>query len=493
MIRPLTQHRKSFLELAHFLGIDTQLVGEFGGISSTSIEVEPSDLFVALPGSKIHGASFIDSAVSAGAAAVLTDSAGAEIIGLALPVIIIENPRLVLGEICSWFYGSPSRQTWVAGVTGTNGKTTTCSLLNQIWRYSGKESGFIGTLGVEISDEYLKSSLTTPEAPQLQSLFATMMERHITHVAMEVSSHALMMGRVLGTHFRMVGFTNLTQDHLDFHGSMSEYFSAKSRLFTMQYGELGFINIDNEYGKRLFENSSIPVISLSRNNRKAEWHFDEIQATSNGFMVAIRGTGGVLIEGDLNLMGDHNLDNLLMAAAMAFHSEIDPIVIGNSFTTLMGAPGRLERIDLGQEFLALVDYAHTPDAVARTLATLRKSVTGQIIAVLGCGGDRDKTKRATMGSALLAGSDVAIFTSDNPRSETAEIILSQMIQGLILSPSSSVISDRRQAIRVAVSLASPGDCVIVLGKGHETGQEIAGVKYPFDDRLELAKSIEELS
>ncbi len=493
MIRPLSDFSKSAAELSRFIGVESNLSLQFTGITSTSTSVEVGDLFVALPGANKHGATYIDDVLASGAVGVITDSKGGEIVGTKLPTIVIGDPRRALGDICSWFYGSPSGSLKIAGITGTNGKTTTTTILNQLLRFAGKSTGLIGTNGIEIGPEKTFANFTTPEANELQSLFAVMQERHISHVAMEVSSHALEARRVSGTKFALVGFTNLTQDHLDFHGDMNSYFAAKSKLFTTEYSELGFINIDDAYGKELFNTAQIPVISLSRNNRTAQWHFERCELRARGYSIAIRGTGGILIEGEINLIGDHNLDNVLMAVAMASEFEADPLVIGNSLAHLQGAAGRLESVDIGQKFMALVDYAHTPDAVTRTLSTLRKSVDGRIIAVLGCGGDRDKTKRPIMGRELLAGSDVAIFTSDNPRSENPEKILEEMIGGLTLGESAYVTLDRREAIALAVSSALPGDCVVVLGKGHEVGQEIAGKKYPFDDRIELARAIEELA
>ena len=493
MIRPVSDFSKSAAELSRFIGAKLQLSLQFTGITSTSSSVEFGDLFVALPGANVHGATYIDEVIASGAVGVITDSMGGEIVGTKLPTIVIGDPRRALGDICSWFYGSPSGSLKIAGITGTNGKTTTTTILNQILKFAGKSTGLIGTNGIEIGPEKTLANFTPPEASELQSLFAVMQERHISHVAMEVSSHALEARRVSGTKFVLVGFTNLTQDHLDFHGDMNSYFAAKSKLFTTEYSELGFINIDDTYGKELFNAAQIPVISLSRENRTAQWRFERCELKPRGYSIAIRGTGGILIEGEINLIGDHNLDNVLMAVAMASEFEVDPLVIGNSLAHLQGAAGRLESVDIGQKFMALVDYAHTPDAVTRTLSTLRKSVDGRIIAVLGCGGDRDKTKRPIMGRELLAGSDVAIFTSDNPRSENPEKILEEMIGGLTLGESASVTLDRREAIALAVSSALPGDCVVVLGKGHEVGQEIAGKKYPFDDRIELARAIEELA
>ena len=496
MSRPLISATKSLADLAAFIGVNTDLNLEFSGITSNSNSVEAGDLFAALPGAKVHGAEFVQLAKERGAVAILTDSEGQKIVegsSIALPTIVIADPRRELGEICSWFYGSPTNSFKVAGITGTNGKTSTSVILYQLLTLAGKETGLIGTTGIQIGPEKLPAQFTTPEASELQNLFATMSERHITHAVMEVSSHALEARRVAGTKFAMVGFTNLTQDHLDFHGDMETYFAAKSRLFKLHYSELGFINIDDLYGSRLINSCEIPTISLSRMNRSAQWHYEKIEINPHGYSVGIRGTGGVLIEGELKLIGDHNLDNALMAVAMAFEFGLDPLELGDNLAKVIGAPGRLESIQIGQKFLALVDYAHTPDAVARTLETLRHFVDGRIIAILGCGGDRDISKRPIMGSELLAGSDLAIFTSDNPRSESAEAILSDMTRGLTLGENTAVIADRREAIAFAVANALPGDCIIALGKGHETGQEIAGIKYSFDDRIELARAIEELS
>ena len=493
MIRPVSDYVKSVSQLSNYLGIKSDLNFDFSGITSDSRSVESGDLFVALPGSNSHGAKFIDEVILAGAVGAITDEAGLEIIGGKLPVILINNPRQFLGDICSWFYNSPSISMKVIGITGTNGKTTTTAILNQILKIAGKSTGLIGTTGIEVGPEKLVANFTTPEASELQSLLATMNERHISHVSMEVSSHAIEAKRIAGTRFSMVGFTNLTQDHLDFHGDMASYFSAKAKLFTSQYTDLAFINIDDAYGKKLFDNGEIPMISLSRESAQAQWHYERIETSGFGYSIAIRGTGGILIEGQFNLIGEHNLDNLLMAVAIASQLEVDPLVIGNSFAQIIGAPGRLEKVELGQKFLALVDFAHTPDAVNRILATLRKSTEGRVIAVLGCGGDRDKTKRPIMGEELLAGSDLAIFTSDNPRSESPEDILKQMVAGLTLKENSCIISDRREAIALAVASALPQDCVVILGKGHETGQEISGKKLAFDDRIELARAIEELA
>lgn len=457
------------------------------GVSQSSENIEEGDIFIALPGDKTHGARFVADAIKNGARAVLTDSAGAEII-TGIPVLITKNPRRSAGILSAWFHSEPMRDLYSVGITGTNGKTTVTTILHQIMSLAGRESGLIGTIETRIGSEVLISKRTTPESSELQSLAATMRERHMRNLIMEVSSHAIALDRVRGSHFAVVGFTNLSQDHLDFHETMERYFEAKAALFTFEYADLAVINIDDSYGRKLQEKTELPVITLSRTNTLANWHYGNISSEYYGAQIAIRGSGGILIEGKVNLHGGYNYDNLLMAVAIAVESGIDPIDIASLLPKLRGASGRLEAVALGQKFAAFVDYAHSPDAVARVLETARELSKGRVIAVLGCGGDRDRSKRSAMGRALDHGSDVAIFTSDNPRSESAEEILKDMTVGI---ESASVISDRAEAIRSAVNEAGDGDVVIILGKGHETGQDIAGVMYSFDDRIELAKAIEE--
>lgn len=457
------------------------------GVSQSSENIEEGDIFIALPGDKTHGARFAADAIKNGARAVLTDSAGAELI-TGIPVLITNNPRRSAGILSAWFHSEPMRDLYSVGITGTNGKTTVTTILHQIMSLAGRESGLIGTIETRIGSEVLISKRTTPESSELQSLAAVMRERHMRNLIMEVSSHAIALDRVRGSHFAVVGFTNLSQDHLDFHETMDKYFEAKAALFTFEYADLAIINIDDSYGRKLQERTELPVITLSRTNTQANWHYGDISSEYYGAQIAIRGSGGILIEGKVNLHGGYNYDNLLMAVAIAVESGIDPIDIASSLPKLRGASGRLEAVALGQKFAAFVDYAHSPDAVARVLETARELSKGRVIGVLGCGGDRDRSKRSAMGRALDVGSDVAIFTSDNPRSESAEEILKEMTVGI---ESASVISDRAQAIRSAVNEAGDGDVVIILGKGHETGQDIAGVVHSFDDRIELAKAIEE--
>ena len=492
MQRPLTSHSKKLTALGAIIGatLNSDFDIEVSGISQSSAAVIAGDLFVALPGEKFHGAEFARDAIEKGAVAVLTDEAGAAMID-GVPVLVSSNPRRAAGIASAWFYSEPMRDLYSIGVTGTNGKTTVTTLLHQIMTAAGRDSGLIGTVETRIGVEAVASKRTTPESSDLQALSAVMRERHMRNLVMEVSSHAITLERIRGSHFAVVGFTNLSQDHLDFHKNMEEYFAAKAKLFTFEYADLAVINIDDSYGKRLAELTQLPVVTLSRLDTKANWHYSSLTSDYVGAWVSVRGTGGILIEGKTQLHGGYNYDNLLMAIAIAVESGVDPIDIAAILPTLTGAVGRLEAVRLGQNFTALVDYAHSPDAVTRVLETAHEITDGKVIAVLGCGGDRDTTKRTLMGQALHNGADVAIFTSDNPRSEKPEAILEQMVLDIDIVPPSAIIVDRAQAIKTAVDLAEPGDVVMVLGKGHEKGQEINGSIQEFDDRVELAKAIED--
>ena len=494
--RRFEPHSKALGDIGAFLGIQVEAPAskiQITGITSNSADVQKGDLFLAFPGAKTHGGAFLTSAVERGARAVLTDIAGRDLSSghsLAIPVLVVPNPRSQSGYLASWFHNSPSADLYLAGITGTNGKTTTTFLLHQIWKEARIDAGMIGTVGINIGTESFPATHTTPESDALQNILSVMQERHLRAVAMEVSSHALALHRVDGTHFRAAGFTNLTQDHLDFHKNMENYYQAKRELFSPEMSDRAFINIDNSYGKRLNDEVSIPVSTLSRENKKATWYYESIFSRGRGFEISIRGEGGILIEGAIKFSGEHNLDNLLLAVAIAVDSGVDPLVIGHGLSQLTGAPGRLESIDCGQNFIALVDYAHTPDAVEKVLGSIRNASVNRVIGVLGCGGDRDSSKRSLMGRALYEGCDLSIFTSDNPRFEDPGSILKEMTSEVTLDSKTRVIPDRKEAITYAVFVAEPGDVVIVLGKGHEMGQEIQGKKLPFSDQQELRRAIE---
>ena len=492
MPRPIEEFKRTVESVAAIA--NATLTGDIAtvvtGLSLSSKDVQEGDLFIALPGENAHGADFAADAIARGAVAVLTDLIGSTTIH-GVPVIISDNPRRAAGVISAWFYSEPMRDLYSVGVTGTNGKTTVTTLLHQIMSAAGRESGLIGTVETRIGSETLSSKRTTPESSDLQALSAVMRERHMRNLVMEVSSHAIALERIRGSHFAVVGFTNLSQDHLDFHKTMQDYFAAKSKLFTFEFADLAVINIDDAYGLKLAAQTELPVMSVSRHDHSATWHYVSITPDYSGAHVAIRGSGGILIEGKVQLHGGYNYDNLLMAVAIANESGIDPIDIAAILPHLTGAAGRMESVRLGQNFTALVDYAHSPDAVARVLETAHEITDGRVIAVLGCGGDRDRAKRPLMGKALHDGADVAFFTSDNPRSEKPEEILIQMTLDLDIQEPSAVIQDRSLAIKAAVNQAQEGDLVVILGKGHEKGQEVDGKIEPFDDLVELARAIED--
>ena len=493
----LSEYSLSLSEIATLVGTsDANLESSdlsITGITVDSNDVIQGDLFVALPGANSHGSKFIDSAVANGAIAVLTDMSAN--VHADIPVLRVNDPRLWVGVIADKFYRNPSSAINVFGITGTNGKTTTSYLLQQIWDFNNRNSGLIGTIETRIGDEIFPNKRTTPEAPELQSIFAIMRERHNLNVVMEVSSHALALNRVEGTKFSVVAFTNLSHDHLDFHKTMENYYQAKSRLFKYGFSEKAIINIDDSWGKRLFEETEIEKISISTHDQKANWRIidsslaDPSSSSKSVVELTIAGPGGILLSIATPLMGDYNSANVLMALALAVESGIDPLSAANALSNAKGAPGRMESIELGQRFSAVIDYAHTPDAVSAALKAVRSSTKGRIIAVLGCGGDRDAAKRPLMGQALISGADLAIFTSDNPRSEDPLSILNQMHEGMKLTENHFVIVDRSEAIKFAIENAVEGDCVLVLGKGHETGQEIKGKISPFDDRVELKNAI----
>lgn len=461
---------------------------EITGVSINSSAVKKGNLFIALPGAKTHGINFLDQAIINGAVAVLSDRK----IVSTIQSFVHPSPRELVGTISSWVYDKPFSNLVAVGITGTNGKTTTSNLVKQLWELNDIESGLIGTLGVEIGSEKIVGVRTTPEADELQALAAVMVERGSTHLAMEVSSIAIDQARVNNAKYKVVAFSNLTQDHLDYHKSMDEYFNAKAKLFTPEYSQSAVINIDDQYGYQLYKMSNLTSKTVSRSDKSADWYFSKIEPLSDGYKVEISDKSGQIISGIFPLIGEHNLDNLLLAIACVSICGLTNTQITNSISKLKSVPGRLETISAGQSFTAVVDYAHTPDAVGRVLKSVRSFTPGRVIGVLGCGGDRDKSKRLLMGQALFNGSDIAIFTSDNPRSEKAEAILKDMTDGIKMAEKGFVLTDRKDAINFAVKSAKPGDCIVLMGKGHESGQEINGVVTPFDDRIELANAIKQV-
>lgn len=455
------------------------------GVTHDSREVRPGDVYAALPGSRSHGADYAAEARGHGAVAMLSDRDSED-----LPTLVVDKPRAVLGDLARWVYGDPSASMDVVGVTGTNGKTTTTYLLEAGFRAARRATGLVGTVETHVAGEVVPSAHTTPEAPDLQALLAVMRERGVTGVGMEVSSHGLALNRVDGTTFAAAIFTNLSQDHLDFHGDMESYFKAKASLFTPERAKVAVVNIDDPYGQRLVERGRLPVVTTSAGGaRLADWQARDVELSLEGstFRAVATGLDATV---RLRLPAAYNVANALGALAALVSVGIDPEAAIAGVESLPGVPGRLERVDRGQPFLAVVDYAHSPDSVASVLRALRPLAEGRVIVVLGCGGDRDQAKRPLMGEAAARGADLVVATSDNPRSEDPLAILDAMVRGIRDVGTPYVVEpDRAAAIRLACDSAKPGDVVLVAGKGHEQGQTFADVTVPFDDRQVLAEAL----
>jgi UDP-N-acetylmuramoyl-L-alanyl-D-glutamate--2,6-diaminopimelate ligase len=469
------------------------------GVTLRSQDAGAGDLFAALPGGSAHGAAYAADAVALGAIAVLTDPVGLEMLGpgVDVPVLVHPSPRAVLGEVAAMVYGHPSERLRIIGVTGTSGKTTTTCLVEAGLRAAGRVPGLIGTVGIRIDGRDEPSALTTPEAPDLQALLAVMAERGVDTVVMEVSSHALTLGRVDAVHFSVGGFTNLSRDHLDFHASMADYLAAKARLFDPEspsHADISVVCVDDEAGRTIAGLADRPV-TVGVVERSAGWRAEQIQAVDGGAQqfVAVDPVGvhhGLRI----GLPGRYNVANCLLAVALLDAVGVSPETASPGLRTAT-VPGRLEPIDRGQGFLALVDYAHKPGALRAVLETLRAQARGRVAVVFGAGGNRDAGKRAPMGLAAAELADLVVITDDNPRDEDPADIRATIMTGARAAAGASTvveIGDRREAIEYAVGWARDGDVVLVAGKGHEPGQTSRGQTRPFDDRDELARAIEAL-
>jgi UDP-N-acetylmuramoyl-L-alanyl-D-glutamate--2,6-diaminopimelate ligase len=477
--------------------VETHGAAEITGITHDSRAVRPGDLYAALPGARLHGADFVAQAADLGAAAVLTDSTGAErAAATGLPVLVTDDPRGRMGELAAEIYGHPGNDLLQIGITGTSGKTTTAYLVEGGLRAAGRSTGLIGTVEMRIGDERIKSERTTPEATDLQALFAVMRERGADSVAMEVSSHALVLGRVDGCVFDVAVFNNLSPEHMEFHSDMEDYFQAKAQLFTPRRSRKAVVNLDDEYGRRLVDEATVPVTTFSAEGHPdADWRAEDVEVGTRGSTFTAVGPAGERVRAEAPLPGPFNVANTLAAVVTLAVAGLDPQTAADGVAAVPGVPGRLERVDAGQPYLAVVDYAHKTDAVESVLRSLRKVTEGRIHIVLGCGGDRDRTKRGPMGAAAARLADTAVLTSDNPRGEDPLAILATMLAGAAEVPIHErgdvmVHEDRAAAIAEAVARAQDGDTVLVAGKGHEQGQDIAGVIRPFDDRQELRAAIE---
>ncbi|KUO03847.1 UDP-N-acetylmuramoyl-L-alanyl-D-glutamate--2,6-diaminopimelate ligase [Streptomyces caeruleatus] len=498
--RPVQVSATPLAELADQLGAtapdSADAAAEVTGITHDSRAVRPGDLYAALPGARLHGADFVTQAAGLGAVAVLTDPTGAErAAATGLPVLVVEDPRGQMGELAATIYGHPGHDLLQIGITGTSGKTTTAYLVEGALK-TARSTGLIGTVEMRIGDERIKSERTTPEATDLQALFAVMRERGVEAVAMEVSSHALVLGRVDACVFDIAVFTNLSPEHMEFHSDMEDYFQAKAQLFTPKRSKLGVVNLDDEYGRRLVKEAGVPVITYSAEGHPdADWRAEDVTIGPMDSTFTVIGPKGERIAARSPIAGPFNVANTLAAITALAAAGLDVQAAADGIAAVPGVPGRLERVDAGQPYLAVVDYAHKTDAVESVLKALRKVTEGSLHVVLGCGGDRDMTKREPMGAAAARLADTAVLTSDNPRSEDPLAILATMLQGAASVPAHErgevqVFEDRAAAIAAAVARAQPGDTVLVAGKGHEQGQDIAGVVRPFDDRQVLREAIQ---
>jgi UDP-N-acetylmuramoyl-L-alanyl-D-glutamate--2,6-diaminopimelate ligase len=500
-LRPQRRPARPLSGLAALLGLKSSALAQAGsvhahnelrgvaGITHDSRRVRPGDLYAALAGSSYHGARFCGQAARSGAVAVLTDPAGRDLAaGCGLPVFVVADPRARLGEVSAWIYDHPSRRLLLIGVTGTSGKTTTTYLLESGLRMSGHLTGLIGGVETRIAGTVEASHLTTPEATDLQAFLAVMAERQVTAAAMEVSSHALALGRVAGTSFDVAVFTNLSQDHLDFHADIDDYFATKAELFTPRFAAAGVVNIDDAHGRQLARAPQIPITTFSASGHPAaDWRAVDVRAGADGSAFRVVGPGGVEADASVSMPGPFNVANALGAIVALVEAGVSLAGAVTGVAACPGVPGRLDRIEAGQDFTVLVDYSHKPGAVEAVLTALRPVTQGNLAIVLGCGGDRDSAKRPLMGAAAAGLADVAILTSDNPRSEDPLAILAEMLAGALTIPAAErahviIEPDRGAAIGRAISGAAKGDVVLIAGKGHERGQYTGSAVVPFDDR-----------
>jgi UDP-N-acetylmuramoyl-L-alanyl-D-glutamate--2,6-diaminopimelate ligase len=491
--RPQTVRPYRLADLAALLpAAPTGADVEVTGVTHASGEVRPGDLYAALPGARRHGAEFAAQAAGAGAVAVLTDEAGRDRAAAAgLPVLVAGDPRAVLGPAASAIYGDPTARLTMIGITGTAGKTSTAYLVESGLRAAGPATGLIGTVETRLGELVVDSARTTPEATDLHAMLAVAVERGVTAVVMEVSSHALAMGRVGGVRFDVGGYTNFGLDHLDFHGGVDDYFAAKARLFD---GRCRFEVLNHDDPALAPLRKPATITYSAEGDRSASWWASDIRPSAFGQRFVAHHQGSV-VEAGVALPGRHNVANALLALAALTAAGVDPAVAARGIARCPGVPGRLEQVSAPGEVLGVVDYAHKPDAIVAALAALRELASargGRLVCVIGAGGDRDTGKRPLMGAAAARGADVVVVTDDNPRTEDPAAVRAAVRAGAeqAATPAKVIeVAGRRAAIDEAVRLAGPGDVVAVLGKGHERGQEVNGQVLPFDDRVELAASL----
>jgi len=449
-------------------------------VQCDSRKVSPGDLFVAVKGGSFDGHNFINEAVQQGACAVVVEK---PCLGIGVPFIQVGNTRQALARIASAFYNHPSRSMMMIGITGTNGKTSTAYLIDQIVRETGIKTGLLGTVIYRIGGEMQSAEWTTPESLTLQYMLYEMVQCQTKTVVMEVSSHSLEQYRVEGIQFRLAVFTNLTQDHLDYHRSMEEYAAAKQKLFKQVHPVEGenIVNGDEPASLLMARQNYRPVVTYSIARGKADVYPEKVSFSFSGIQAVLRTpSGNVTVRS--SLMGRHNLYNIMAAVCAGVCLDIPIEKIEEGVYNLKSVPGRLETVNESQPFAVLIDFAHTPDGIEKAIGAVKGIFPGRIITVFGCGGDRDRTKRPLMGRAAVAYSDIAVLTSDNPRSEPPMQIIDDVLNGLENKNAVKVFVDRTEAVHYALDLARKGDCVLLLGKGHENYQIIGTEKIPYSDR-----------
>ncbi len=457
-------------------------------ITHDSRKVTPGSLFVAITGATSDGHRFIDSAIEAGAVAVLSEHS----IDADVGCIVVPDTRSAMAWAANVVYWRPDEDLTIVGITGTNGKTTVSHMCESIWRSAERKAGVIGTLGARIDGEPVPIERTTPESSDLQELLATMRDVGVEVVAMEVSSHAMELHRADAITFEVVAFTNLSQDHLDFHGDMATYFAAKAALFDSHRARRGIINIDDAYGRRLAELADVACVSVGA-SEDADLRFLDVVGTPEGTSFVLEYDGRRLALA-IPVMGSFNVSNAAIAAAIAISLDTPTDAIVNGLASLPVVDGRMEVIEHGGPFTVIVDYAHSPGAISEVLQAARSVAGRNVIAVIGAAGDRDRDKRALMGAAAVRFADLVIITSDNPRSEDPAAIAREVQRGADTAPGANAVTviDRREAITAALEAAEAGDIVLILGKGHEQGIERHGVIEPFDDRTTARAVLEAL-
>lgn len=529
MARPRNVNGRSVLELSQLVeaevlsgAVSGQGLAEITvtGVSLDSRSIAAGDLYLALPGAHVHGAKFAQAAVKAGAVAIITDNDGAAAASASVevPVLVHANPRAVTGAISAAIYGTGDGAVGfpLFAVTGTNGKTTTTYFVNSLLKALGKTTGLIGTIEIVAGDQPIPSKLTTPESTDVHALLAVMRERGMSAASMEVSSHALAFGRVDGVSFDVAGFSNLTQDHLDLHGNMEDYFAMKAKLFTPDHARSGVVVIDDEWGRKLAQQAAIPVTTLSTKvgseaQVAADWLVEQTQRHGIGSSFVLRGPQGLRLKVSTGLPGGFNVSNAALATVMVASYLLDRAAaqtrsdaevfdllqqaLDSSDPFTVAVPGRMQLIS--EVPVAVVDFAHNPDALERAIEAVRLPEEGsKVIVVFGATGERDVTKRPIMGALAARTADVVLITDDDPHDEDPQQIRSDVLAGAYAAKESDSLavvieefSERAAAIARAVELATPKDAILVAGRGHEVFQEVKGINVSLDDRVELAAAL----